>query len=95
MCGICGFSGQGNQEDLLRMMNAIPYRGPDDRGQWKDNNGNYLGHLRLSIVDIGDGQQPITSVDGAIIVVFNGEIYNHRELRQKLELLGFEFDESF
>ena len=91
MCGICGFSGQGNQEDLLRMMNAIPYRGPDDNGQWQDRNGNYLGHMRLSIVDIGDGQQPLASADGSIIVVFNGEIYNHRELRQKLEEKGHVF----
>ena len=91
MCGICGFSGQGNQEDLLRMMNAIPYRGPDDNGQWQDNNGNHLGHVRLSIVDISDGQQPLASADGSIIVVFNGEIYNHRELRQELEGKGHVF----
>ena len=67
------------------MMLVMPHRGPDGDGEWQDQNGNYLGYLRLSIVDLSGGGQPLTSVDGSIVVVFNGEIYNHRELRSELE----------
>jgi len=91
MCGICGFSGEGNLEDLSNMMAAMPYRGPDGDGQWHDDKGNYFGHVRLSIVDLVDGQQPLATSDGSIIVIFNGEIYNHRSLRIALENRGHTF----
>ena len=91
MCGICGFSGFGNDADLKRMMSIMQYRGPDDSGTWSDDKGNYLGHLRLAIIDIEEGQQPLATPDGSLVVVFNGEIYNHRVLRKELESLGHRF----
>ena len=85
MCGICGFVGNGDIKDLASMMDAMPYRGPDDAGQWNNGEDLYLGQLRLSIVDLSDGHQPMLSSDGSLAVVFNGEIYNHHELRRELE----------
>ncbi len=94
MCGICGFVGGGDELILQRMMSEMRYRGPDDSGYWHDERGVHLGQLRLSIVDLGDGRQPMVSIDGSIVVVFNGEIYNHRELRKELEGLGHQFQTS-
>ena len=91
MCGICGFLGEGDAQVLSEMMDAIAYRGPDESGQWHDGRDIYFGHLRLSIVDHADGQQPMKTDDGSIVVVFNGEIYNHRTLRKELENLGYTF----
>ena len=91
MCGICGFSGIGNGDNLHRMMNSMPYRGPDGDGQWHDGGSNYLGHLRLAIVDMEGGTQPLKTEDGSLVVVFNGEIYNHHELREQLESRGHRF----
>ena len=54
MCGICGFTGNGDQSILETMMEAMAYRGPDAAGSWNDEGGVYLGHRRLSIVDIAD-----------------------------------------
>ena len=97
MCGICGFTGKGDIEDLHRMAAALAHRGPDDTGVWYDKqNAVYLGHRRLSIIDIDGGAQPMWTSDGSIGIVYNGEIYNHLELRQKLEKRGrvFETDHS-
>jgi asparagine synthase (glutamine-hydrolysing) len=92
MCGIAGFAGQGSRDDLQRMMDAQVHRGPDAEGVWCDpQSGIYLGHRRLSILDLADGSQPMWSADGKLGVVFNGEIYNFRELRQELEQLGHVF----
>lgn len=92
MCGIAGFVGRGEREDLLRMTSAISHRGPDAAGEWVDEAAAvYLGHRRLSIVDLAGGGQPMWTADGQIGVVFNGEIYNHEDLRAALKARGCEF----
>jgi asparagine synthase (glutamine-hydrolysing) len=92
MCGICGFAGQGSLDDLQRMTAAMRHRGPDAGGLWHDPQaGVYLGHRRLSILDLAGGGQPMWTKDGALGVVFNGEIYNHLELRAELRDAGHHF----
>lgn len=97
MCGITGFIGRGNIEDLQRMNDKLVHRGPDGEGFWHDpERGVYLGHRRLAIVDIAGGHQPMWTRDTQLGVVFNGEIYNHQELRAELKNMGhvFESDHS-
>lgn len=92
MCGITGIISTGNQNrDSLKrtvsaMCNAIMHRGPDDSGIWVDAPAQVaLGHRRLSIVDLSEhGHQPMVSHCGRYVMVFNGEVYNHPELRQTL-----------
>jgi asparagine synthase (glutamine-hydrolysing) len=92
MCGIAGFVGRGDAGDLRRMSAALAHRGPDAEGHWSDPDGGiYLAHRRLSVVDLESGAQPMWTPDGAVGVVFNGEIYNHRELRAELETAGHRF----
>jgi asparagine synthase (glutamine-hydrolysing) len=98
MCGITGYWGPGFQagdaEHILgRMTDAIRHRGPDDAGAWTDpERGIALGHRRLSILDLTPtGHQPMTSRDGRYVVVFNGEIYNFAEIRQRLADTGESF----
>ena len=92
MCGISGFIGHGNQSTLKKMTDTLSHRGPDAEGFWSEPlTGVYLGHRRLSIVDLSCGQQPMTNQDESIIIVFNGEIYNYLELRDELKALGFVF----
>ena len=92
MCGIAGFSGNGDLQDLERMMAALYNRGPDANGIWRDSDSNvWLGHQRLSIIDLEDGSQPMITAKGNLAVVFNGEIYNHLELRKQLENHGHKF----
>ena len=92
MCGITGFIGEGNQETLVQMTNALIHRGPDDIGIFIDPDKLiYLGHRRLSIIDIETGHQPLWDKDKTIGVIYNGEIYNHQELRHELEQLGHIF----
>jgi len=92
MCGIAGFAGTGREEDLRRMVDAVARRGPDDVGYWSDPARHvHLGHRRLSILDIDGGHQPMQSHDGALTIVFNGEIYNFAELRLQLVALGHTF----
>jgi asparagine synthase (glutamine-hydrolysing) len=95
MCGIAGiFDTRGLRpiEPLLidRMLAAAPHRGPDGRGTWTAP-GIGLGHLRLSIIDLAGSPQPMASSDGAVMLVFNGEIYNFRELRRELQATGAMF----
>ncbi|MDO9236525.1 MAG: asparagine synthase (glutamine-hydrolyzing) [Aquabacterium sp.] len=92
MCGIVGFLGHGLAHDsalgvLDRMSAAQRHRGPDDMGKWTDSNqGVYLGHQRLSIVDLSAaGHQPMVDDSGRYVIVFNGEIYNHMEIRSALQ----------
>ena len=91
MCGFAGFFGNiyniNTSQILINMANAISHRGPDSSGIWYDANiGIGFSHRRLSIVDLTDaGHQPMTSHSGRYVIVFNGEIYNHLYLRQKLE----------
>jgi asparagine synthase (glutamine-hydrolysing) len=89
MCGIVGQIGPGacDREQLLAMMGMLTHRGPDEAGLLV-NHGLAFGHLRLSIVDLEHGQQPMSTVDGRYWITFNGEIFNHVELRQELERVG-------
>ncbi len=99
MCGITGFLSrrQGRSEELsdgLAPMTAtLRHRGPDDAGSWIDAEaGVALGHRRLSIVDLSEqGRQPMVSSDGRYVLDYNGEIYNHRDLRRSLERDGARF----
>lgn len=92
MCGITGFVGPGTRDDLHAMMAALDHRGPDGRGSYVDEHEPvFLGHTRLAIIDVGGGAQPMWSADGSIGVVYNGEIYNHRELREELTARGRKF----
>ena len=93
MCGLVGFldrSSRESQEYNLKcldlMSQTIIHRGPDDSGVWKDvNTGVYLGHRRLAILDLSDaGHQPMSSRSKRFHLVFNGEIYNHLEIRKKI-----------
>ncbi len=97
MCGIAGFVGRGERADLERMTRAIAHRGPDASGHWVDEHAAvHLGHRRLSIVDLTGGGQPMWTADGQTGVIFNGEIYNHVELREQLKARGcvFQTDHS-
>lgn len=89
MCGITGFIGKGNIDDLSRMTSSLKHRGPDDSGVFfKENVG--LGHTRLSIIDISfSGHQPMLDSENSIVVVFNGEIYNFKELKGALVEYNF------
>ena len=92
MCGISGFIGLGTESDLRRMTDALAHRGPDAAGYWTDPAlGIYLGHRRLSILDLGGGGQPMVTADGGHIIIFNGEIYNFAELRADLVRRGHRF----
>ncbi len=91
MCGIAGFIGgrfdqQGARSTLARMTGAIAYRGPDSAGAWLEAEQRVaLGHRRLAILDLSPaGEQPMTSPSGRYVIVYNGEIYNHLELRERL-----------
>lgn len=92
MCGIAGFVGEGTLSQLKAMTASLHHRGPDGQGHWHDPETRvFLGHTRLSILDLGGGSQPMWTSDGTIGISFNGEIYNHRELRRELESLGHVF----
>ncbi|PIR92496.1 asparagine synthase (glutamine-hydrolyzing) [Candidatus Falkowbacteria bacterium CG10_big_fil_rev_8_21_14_0_10_44_15] len=91
MCGIAGYFGSGSQEILAKMTNALRHRGPDDEGFYLDGQVG-LGHRRLSIIDLSPaGHQPMSNDGQDIWLVFNGEIYNFRELRQELISQGYKF----
>jgi asparagine synthase (glutamine-hydrolysing) len=92
MCGICGFVGDGQPSHLQEMMRRLHHRGPDAGGRHVDPGFRvFLGHRRLSILDLDGGAQPMWNEDGQVGVVFNGEIYNHAELRAELQRLGHVF----
>lgn len=90
MCGICGVYGLEDKALIKRMSDVISYRGPDDSGYYFGKN-IMLGHRRLSIIDLKTGKQPIFNEDKSCCVIFNGEIYNFKELRGRLENLGHRF----
>ncbi|NOY07163.1 MAG: asparagine synthase (glutamine-hydrolyzing) [Chlorobi bacterium] len=90
MCGIAGILGIGDRERLQRMTDAMRHRGPDDEGMHVANRIS-LGMRRLSIIDVEKGHQPIYSQNRSKVIVFNGEIYNYRELRSELEKKGVSF----
>jgi len=91
MCGIAGVLERNpDVETVRRMIGALAHRGPDDEGVWVDADaGIAFGHRRLSIVDLSPaGHQPMLSPAGRYVITFNGEIYNHAELRRELEAQG-------
>lgn len=92
MCGIAGFLGTGDHVDIERMTRALAHRGPDDEQFYTDPiNRLFFGFRRLSVLDHAGGRQPMQTADGNLTLIFNGEIYNHRELRHELEVRGHRF----
>ena len=92
MCGIAGFIGHGDNEDLARMSRALRARGPDGAGEWEDRpHGVHLAVRRLAIIDRDGATQPMQAGDRSIVLAYNGEIYNHVELRRELEAGGARF----
>jgi asparagine synthase (glutamine-hydrolysing) len=97
MCGILGYLAYSDSRPTAAdavlwrgLVNLVGHRGPDDSSLW--HNGRFiLGHRRLSIIDLADGQQPMATDEGDLVVSFNGEIYNYVELRQELSSLGHRF----
>ena len=92
MCGIAGFMGQvENKADVIRnMTEVITHRGPDSDGFFTDDNIS-MGFRRLSIIDLGAGHQPIYNEDKSLVLTFNGEIYNYKDLRKELIAKGHKF----
>ena len=95
MCGISGFvcfegASDVDSDVLIRMSDTLVHRGPDSRGEHLDGNVAFANR-RLSIVDLDGGSQPKYNEDGTVCVVYNGEIYNHRDLRKVLEHQGHRF----
>jgi asparagine synthase (glutamine-hydrolysing) len=91
MCGIFGFLLDSSRqfelstESLDVGLARIRHRGPDGTGKWVSRNGQVgLGHVRLSIIDLETGAQPMHSADGRYTIIYNGEIYNYIELRAEL-----------
>src|SRR5260370_17028400 len=93
MCGIAGFAGHPTVEVSDAVLDRIGHRGPDGRGRYNSTCGSVsLFHTRLAILDpTPDGAQPMAAADGQVIITFNGEIYNFRELRAGLETRGYVF----
>src|SRR5881628_683520 len=95
MCGIAGIVKLNplesvNEARLKRMRDALRHRGPDGAGLWIDGPVG-LGHRRLAIVDLAGGHQPMANEDETVWIIFNGEIYNHAELRPRLEARGHRY----
>src|SRR3989338_7829321 len=84
MCGISGWYGPKDMKLLREMTSFLDHRGPDGEGFFADKKVS-LGHKRLSIIDLKTGQQPIYNDDKSMVIIFNGEIYNYREIRKDLE----------
>ena len=97
MCGICGIYQYNHlpveRNDLLRMAEILHHRGPDDSGVFCRQSVG-IGHKRLSIVDLARGHQPMSNKDKMIWIVFNGEIYNHPQLKPLLEQKGYHYETS-
>src|SRR4030042_191938 len=101
LCGIAGIFGGSRRrictDDLKRMTDALSHRGPDAEGLWHSPEHNCgLGHRRLSIIDLSEkANQPMSAAEQVLHIVFNGEIYNHAELRAELEKeFDFQTDHS-
>lgn len=104
MCGLVGFLGAWGElgadaqtASLLKMSEALVHRGPDDQGYWFDQSmGVGLAHRRLSIIDLSvEGHQPMTSETGRFVIAYNGEIYNHLDLRAELSTHGRSCERSY
>ena len=94
MCGIAGFvttrPASGSEATLARMTDAIRHRGPDDSGFYHDE-WAHLGHRRLSIIDVAGGHQPMANETRTLWITYNGEIFNHADLRPALEQAGHRY----
>ena len=94
MCGISGFvklgQAPGSAVDLRRMLDTIRHRGPDGHGIYEDGVA-FLGHRRLSIIDVAGGHQPMSNESGSVWITFNGEIFNHAAIRPQLERAGHRY----
>ncbi len=90
MCGICGFTGKSDEKVLEKMMDVIRHRGPDGGGKYVDDNVS-LGFRRLAIIDLNNGDQPMFNEERDKVIVFNGEIYNYKELKEELIKKGHIF----
>jgi len=93
VCGIAGFTHFGRKPPtgvLRRAIESLHHRGPDQRGVFESADAS-LGAVRLKIIDLEGGDQPMQTEDGGVVIAFNGEIYNHAELRRELETLGHRF----
>jgi asparagine synthase (glutamine-hydrolysing) len=94
MCGIVGHYARNGvalaPEVLFDLSECVSHRGPDDSTWWQQGRFSFA-HRRLSIIDLSSGRQPMASADGRIVIIYNGEIYNYRELRQQLVALGHPF----
>src|SRR5262245_41951499 len=93
MCGFIAILQDTSIVDITSArggLNRIAHRGPDASGEWRDGD-IFLGHRRLSIIDLTTGDQPMKSHDGRYVIVFNGEIYNFPELRDQLLCAGAVF----
>ncbi|MBI3963772.1 MAG: asparagine synthase (glutamine-hydrolyzing), partial [Candidatus Kerfeldbacteria bacterium] len=88
MCGIVAFTGERDDRLLARLTDAVAHRGPDDAGHAAFDACS-LGHRRLSIIDLSSGHQPLSTPDGRFTIIYNGELYNYRELRAQLS--GYRF----
>lgn len=95
MCGIAGFIGRFGRPVLKKMAAAITHRGPDDEGYEVIDLACFVkvgfAHRRLSIIDLSGGHQPMWTGDHRAVIIFNGEVYNYRELRRELQKLGATF----
>ena len=88
MCGIAGVKGTEGSGTVGSMLDVLAHRGPDGRNEWSpgvERGDVIIGHVRLSIIDVEGGKQPILNEDGSVAIVVNGEIYNYKELRHALE----------
>src|SRR5215471_12126222 len=95
MCGLAGFVGRGDRRNLSAMTRALAHRGPDAESVFIDEDSRvHLGHRRLAIIDVTGGHQPLWNEDSSVYVIFNGEIYNHNELRAELVARGHVFRTS-
>jgi len=91
MCGICGMAGFSDRDLLKKMCNVMKHRGPDDEGMYLSKVQVGLGVRRLKIIDLETGHQPIHNEDETIWIVFNGEIYNYKDLKINLEQKSHRF----
>ncbi|MGB7885271.1 MAG: asparagine synthase (glutamine-hydrolyzing), partial [Xanthobacteraceae bacterium] len=102
MCGIAGIyayrstARSVDRDELVRVRDHMAARGPDDSGEWYSADGRVgFGHRRLSIIDLSSrGAQPMQTADGRLVISFNGEIYNYRALRSRLEAKGYAFQSN-
>ena len=94
MCGIAGYIGEFEKDLLSKMTSLLSHRGPDDSGLWQSPSKKIgFGHQRLAIQDLSQaGHQPMQTSDENFVIIFNGEIYNFKELRKDLETSGFSFN---